>query len=61
MDEVFTGLGSLLGRLVGRNVDCGLDCDISELGWAEYLLLVVIFVTAFIITKKAINHFKSSD
>ena len=61
MDEVLTGLGSLLGRLIGRNFDCGLDCDISDLGWTEFLLLIAIFITVFVVTRKAINYFKNND
>ena len=61
MDEVLSALGRLIGRLIGRNVDCGIDCDASELGWAECLLLLVVFATAFVITRKAINYFKRND
>ena len=40
MDEILSVIARLLGRLIGRNIDCGLDCDISQLRWAEYLLIV---------------------
>jgi hypothetical protein len=58
MDNILTSLGSMIGRIIGRNSDCGLDCDISELGWPEYLLLIVIFTVFIFITKKIIRYFK---
>jgi len=61
MDEILSAIARLLGRIIGRNIDCGLDCDVSQLGWAEYLLLIVIFVAVFIVTRKAINYFKNNE
>lgn len=58
MDEILSALGRLLGRLIGRNLDCGLDCDVSQMGWAEYLLLIVILVISIVVTRKIINYFK---
>ena len=61
MDEILSAISRLLGRLIGRNTDCGLDCDIFQLGWAEYLLLLVFFVFVFVATRKVINHFKKNN
>ena len=61
MDEILSAIGRLLGRLIGRNMDCGLDCDLSQLGWAEYLFLLMIFIAFFVATQKLISIIKKSN
>ena len=58
LDEILSAIARLLGRVIGRNLECGVNCSLSELGWAEYLLLAVIFFAAFIGTRKTIHYFK---
>jgi hypothetical protein len=58
MDNILSAIGRLIGKLLGRNLDCGLDCDISDLTWPEYLLLSVVFIVVFIISKKILHTYK---
>lgn len=42
---------------VFRKGFCGWDCDVSDLGWVDYVLLLVFFFVVFLLTRKAINYF----
>ena len=53
--------GFLLGKILGNNAECGFGCDISDLGWAEYLILLIIFIVFFIATRKVISYIKNRN
>lgn len=54
-DDILAPIGRMIGRLIGRTSDCGLDCDVSDLGLAEYLLLLVVFILVFVMAIKIKN------
>ena len=54
-DDILAPISRMIGRLIGRTSDCGLDCDVSDLGIAEYLLLLIVFILVFVMARKIKN------
>jgi len=55
IDELLELLISIVR--VFRKGFCGWECNVSELGWVDYVLLIVFFFIVFFLTRKIINYF----
>ena len=62
-DDAFGGTGFSFGRIIGwlfRDINnCGLDCDISEISTGSYILLFVLFLFVFYISRKILKLFRT--
>ena len=47
-----------LSKLLGKN--CGLDCDFSDFGFIENLLLLCVFVIAYLLGSKLYKYIKNT-
>ena len=58
MTIFLTSLGGFsLGKLLGKN--CGLDCEFSDFGFIEYLILILVFIFAFLVGKKLVKYVRN--